>query len=223
MRCPGVYPPDPTLGITDPQMLPPPKLVPRSRNYPHRPCPHCGKSCPRDRILTRTLHDLGDPVGGPAPRHPPHLLPASLHPVPPLLHRRYVRPGRAQGPLHPSGRGPGRPAGRGGRLTLSGRQLAPLARPSRLRPLRHHPELGGGQGGKRRPIASGPTTSIGPSTASPGTSPLTSCTTAPSASCRSSITAPSSGCATRSSTTTRLTGISGRSSGGSGRPWPAAG
>ena len=27
MRCPGVYPPDPTLGITDPQMLPPPKLV----------------------------------------------------------------------------------------------------------------------------------------------------------------------------------------------------
>ena len=24
----------------------------------------CGKSCPRDRIFTRTLHDLGDPVGG---------------------------------------------------------------------------------------------------------------------------------------------------------------
>ena len=64
MLCPGVYPPDPTLGITDPQMLPPPKLVPRSRNYEHRPCPRCGKSCPRDRIFTRTLHDLGDPVGG---------------------------------------------------------------------------------------------------------------------------------------------------------------
>ena len=59
-----VYPPDPTLGITDPQMLPPPKLVARSRNYEHRPCPLCGKSCPRDRIFTRTLHDLGDPVGG---------------------------------------------------------------------------------------------------------------------------------------------------------------
>ena len=84
MRCPAVYPPDPTLGITDPQMLPPPKLVPRSRNYEHRPCPRCGKSCPRDRIFTRTLHDLGDPVGGPAPRHPAHLLPAPLHPVPPL-------------------------------------------------------------------------------------------------------------------------------------------
>jgi hypothetical protein len=64
MRCPGVYPPDPTLGITDPQMLPPPKLVSRSRNYEHRPCPLCGKSCPRDRIFIRTLHDLGDPVAG---------------------------------------------------------------------------------------------------------------------------------------------------------------
>ena len=64
MRCPAVYPPDPTLGITDPQMLPPPKLLRRSRNYEHRPCPSCGKSCPRDRIFVRTLHDLGDPVGG---------------------------------------------------------------------------------------------------------------------------------------------------------------
>src|SRR3954447_16290736 len=42
MRCPAVYPPDPTLGVTDPQMLPPPKLVSRSRNYVHRPCPVCG-------------------------------------------------------------------------------------------------------------------------------------------------------------------------------------
>jgi hypothetical protein len=64
MLCPAVYPPDPTLGITDPQMLPSPKVVLRSRNYPHRPCPKCGKSCPRDRVRTRTLHDLGDPLGG---------------------------------------------------------------------------------------------------------------------------------------------------------------
>src|SRR3954465_8273377 len=73
MRCPAVYPPDPTLGITDPQMLPPPKRVSRSRNYVHRPCPLCGKSCPRDRIFTRILHDLGDPEAG-RPRHtrPPH-------------------------------------------------------------------------------------------------------------------------------------------------------
>src|SRR5580692_7744095 len=78
MRCPGVYPPDPTLGITDPQMLPPPKLVSRSRNYEHRPCPRRGKSCPRDRIFTRTLHDLGEPAGG-RPRDirltPPYGLP----------------------------------------------------------------------------------------------------------------------------------------------------
>ena len=58
MLCPGVWPPDPTLGITNPQVLPPPKPVRHSRNYEHRPCPGCGKSCPRDRILTPTLHDL---------------------------------------------------------------------------------------------------------------------------------------------------------------------
>jgi uncharacterized protein (DUF983 family) len=56
MRCPEVYPPDLTLGITDPQRLPPPKLVSRSRNYEHRPCPLCGKSCPRDRIFTRLTY-----------------------------------------------------------------------------------------------------------------------------------------------------------------------
>jgi hypothetical protein len=183
MLCPGVYPPDPTLGITDPQMLPPSKLVRRSRN---------------------------------------HLFPASLYPVRPLFHDRHVRLGRAQGPLHPSCRGLGRSARGGGRLALSDRQLAPLARPSGFRPLRNHPELGGGQGEKRRPSESGPTTSIGPSTASPGTSPLTSCTTVPSASCRSSTTAPSRGCATRSLIIPRLTAISGSSSGGFGRPWPAA-
>lgn len=64
MLCPAVYPPDPTLGITDPQMLPSPKLVRRSRNYEHRPCPKCGKSCFRDRVRTRALYDLGDPLGG---------------------------------------------------------------------------------------------------------------------------------------------------------------
>src|SRR3954462_4234363 len=64
MLRPAVYPPDPTLGIIDPRMLPHPKLVPRSRNYPHRPCPQCRKSCPRDRVFTRTLYDLGDPLGG---------------------------------------------------------------------------------------------------------------------------------------------------------------
>ena len=61
---PGLLSVTSTLGITDAQMLPPPKLAARGRNYAHRPCPERGKSCPRDRVFTRTLHDLGDPVGG---------------------------------------------------------------------------------------------------------------------------------------------------------------
>ncbi len=98
MLCPGVYPLDPTLGITDPEMLPP-RSRPCSRNYPHRPCPECGKSCPRDRVRTRTLHDLGDPVGG-RPRdihltYSQHHCSRCCH-----YHRRHVRLGRAQG--HPS-------------------------------------------------------------------------------------------------------------------------
>ena len=35
----------------------------RQGNYAHRSCPECGKSCPRERVRTRTLHDLGDPLG----------------------------------------------------------------------------------------------------------------------------------------------------------------
>ncbi len=223
MLCPAVYPPDPTLGITDPQMLPPPKLVLRSRNYEHRPCPECGKSCPRDRVRTPTLHDLGDPLGG-RPRE--IRLTYSQHHC---TRCRHYFTADMSDLAAPKARYTHRVVALavrlvvGGRLTLSDRQLAPLARPSGLRPLRHHPELGGGQGEKRRPIESGQTTSIGPSTASPGTSPTTSCTTAPSASCRSSITVPSSGCATRSLTIPRLTGISGRSSSGSRWPWPAVG
>ena len=34
MLCPAVLPPDPTLGITDPQMLPSPKVVPRRSEFP---------------------------------------------------------------------------------------------------------------------------------------------------------------------------------------------
>jgi len=66
---------------------------------------------------------------GAASRHLPHLSPAPLHSVPPLLHRRDVRPGRDQGPLHPPGRGPGRPTGGGGRLALMSCMTAPLLSP----------------------------------------------------------------------------------------------
>ena len=60
---PGQYVPDPA-GITDPKDLPPAKIVRRSRNFKHLPCPRCGKSCFRNRTCTRVLHDVGDLVTG---------------------------------------------------------------------------------------------------------------------------------------------------------------
>ena len=64
MLGPGTYCPDPTEGITRPEDLPKPRVVQSSRNFPHRPCPRCGKSCYRDRVFTRTLHDVGDLISG---------------------------------------------------------------------------------------------------------------------------------------------------------------
>jgi hypothetical protein len=64
MSGPGQYLPDPTEGITRPEDLPKAKVVRRSRNYPHLPCPCCGKSCFRNRTRTRILHDLGDLIAG---------------------------------------------------------------------------------------------------------------------------------------------------------------
>jgi hypothetical protein len=61
---PGQYGPDPTEGITRPEDLPKAKVVRRSRNYSHLPCPQCGKSCYRNRLRTRVLHDVGDLVLG---------------------------------------------------------------------------------------------------------------------------------------------------------------
>jgi hypothetical protein len=64
MPGPGEYRPDPTEGITRPEDLPKPKIIKQSRNFKHRPCPRCGKSCYRDKTFTRTLHDVGDLVSG---------------------------------------------------------------------------------------------------------------------------------------------------------------
>jgi len=60
MDGPGEYVPDVTEGITCVDDLPKPKTRRRSRNYKKRPCPHCGHSAYRDKVYTRTLHDLGD-------------------------------------------------------------------------------------------------------------------------------------------------------------------
>jgi hypothetical protein len=59
---PGQYLPDPSEGITNPEDLPQPKIVRRSRNFKHRPCPGCGRTCFRHGRATRVLHDVGDLV-----------------------------------------------------------------------------------------------------------------------------------------------------------------
>jgi len=60
MLGPGVYRPDPTEGMTAIADLPPPELVPSSRNDKRQPCPRCGHSAYRDKQSQRTLHDLGN-------------------------------------------------------------------------------------------------------------------------------------------------------------------
>jgi len=60
MTGPGRYAPDPTEGITRVEDLPKAKIVRRQRSFKRRKCPHCGHSAYRDKVFTRTLHDLGD-------------------------------------------------------------------------------------------------------------------------------------------------------------------
>ena len=64
MPKPGQYIPDCTEGITRVEDLPKPKIIKRSRNYKRWPCPQCGCSAYRLRVVRRTLHDLGDAVSG---------------------------------------------------------------------------------------------------------------------------------------------------------------
>jgi hypothetical protein len=61
---PGRYLPDVTEGSTRPEDLPKAKIIDRSRNFTHRPCPVCGRSCFRSRTGKRILHDIGDLVAG---------------------------------------------------------------------------------------------------------------------------------------------------------------
>jgi len=59
MAGPGEYMPDETEGITRVEDLPEPKVKRVSRNTKKRRCPHCGYSAYRDKVYTRTLHDVG--------------------------------------------------------------------------------------------------------------------------------------------------------------------
>ena len=60
MDGPGEYLPDITEGVTRVEDLPKAKVVARLRNRKRSPCPSCGHSSYRDRVVTRILHDLGD-------------------------------------------------------------------------------------------------------------------------------------------------------------------
>ena len=60
MAGPGEYVPDVTEGVTCVEDLPQPRVHRRSRNYPARPCPRCGRRAGRYALETRRLHDLGD-------------------------------------------------------------------------------------------------------------------------------------------------------------------
>ena len=87
MPGPGEYRPDPTTGISRIEDLPKPKIRCQSRNYRRRPCPRCGHRAYRDRLVRRTLHDLGNPLDRSAPRHDLDLFPALLHPLPQVFQR----------------------------------------------------------------------------------------------------------------------------------------
>src|SRR5580700_5025792 len=56
---PGEYFPDSTEGITRVEDLPAPLFSQRSRNYRRRPCPSCRRSCYRNGLGHRRLHDFG--------------------------------------------------------------------------------------------------------------------------------------------------------------------
>jgi hypothetical protein len=58
---PGEYLPDSTEGSTRAEDLPPPLQECRSRSYRRRPCPRCGRPCPRHGLGHRTRHDVGSP------------------------------------------------------------------------------------------------------------------------------------------------------------------
>ena len=60
MDGPGDYVPDVTEGITRVEDLPKPKIKRQVRSHKKASCPYCGYRSYRDKVFTRTLHDLGD-------------------------------------------------------------------------------------------------------------------------------------------------------------------
>ena len=163
MPGPGEYRPDPTVGIDSPRgfaqdqgqrpepQLPPAALpalrsqrLPRSARPPHPPRP-------------------GQPPHRAAPRHRPALLAALLPPLPQVLQRRLLRPGRPRQPLHP----PGRRRSPSGWSSRTAYPIAPPNGPSGATTACSSPtprsRTGSRPGGKRRRDGSTPSISTGPS------------------------------------------------------------
>ena len=158
MPGPGEYVPDATEGITRVEDLPEPRIHKRSRNFAACPCPTCHHPAGRSGFGARTLHDLSDTRSGrpldlvvtfarhrcrPYGRHftadltdfaPPNCLDTCR--VQRLAVRLVAEDGLAY-------RTASRHLWRDYRVTV---------------PLRHHPELGGGRGGKKPTRLSPPTT-----------------------------------------------------------------
>ena len=56
---PGMYAPDRTEGITRVEDLPEPLVEQLARSFRKRPCPRCGRRCPRRCLGRRVMHDVG--------------------------------------------------------------------------------------------------------------------------------------------------------------------
>src|SRR2546421_4258867 len=78
-----------------------------------------------------------------------HLFATLLYEVSQVLSRRPLGSGATRRSVHPPRDGSGGTAGGRRRLALPARELAPLARPPRLCPFCHDPELGRGGGEKK--------------------------------------------------------------------------
>jgi hypothetical protein len=60
MTGPGEYTADVSEGITRVEDLPESRIVRLRRSYKRRRCPWCEHAAYRDKVFTRTLHDVGD-------------------------------------------------------------------------------------------------------------------------------------------------------------------
>jgi len=140
MLGPGEYVADETQGITRVEDLPRQKLIRRSRNYKRWPCPLCKHSAYRLRTVTRTLRDLGDPLGQ-TTRYHSHVSGTTLPSMQPLLQHRHGRFGPAQKPLYTQGGLNGGTTGRRRWIAVPTGIMAFMARPSSVCSMGYNSEL----------------------------------------------------------------------------------